>query len=171
MNGNKEAVLELLKNYDTEYELLEHDPMYTVEDIVRADLWKHENGIGAKNLFLRDGSGKHHFLIVVREDKQVDLKQMRNEIHSSRLSFASEERLKKYLGVSAGSVSPFGILNDEAREVAVFFDADLKKYEYLAVHPNDNRATVWIKTKVMIRIIEDHGNPFSWITVEQENKE
>ena len=50
-------------------------------------LWHHKDGIGAKNLFLRDGSGKRHFLVVIRDDKQADLKQVRAEIKSSRLSF------------------------------------------------------------------------------------
>lgn len=71
----------------------------------------------------------------------------------------------KYLGVSPGSVSPFGILNDRERQVSVFFDKDLKDYEYLAVHPNDNRATIWMKTELMVQIIKDHGNFFDWITI------
>ena len=127
MNDRK-IVLETLEKYHAQYELIEHEPMYTVEDIEKSGLWQHENGIGAKNLFLRDGSGKHHFLIVIREDKQADLKLVRNEIGSSRLSFASDERLDKYLKLKSGSVSPFGILNDDQREVAVFFDRDLKDY-------------------------------------------
>ncbi len=164
MNDRK-IVLDTLKRYHTTYELIEHEPMYTVEDIEKSGLWQHENGIGAKNLFLRDGSGKHHFLIVIREDKQADLKFVRDEIGSSRLSFASEERLEKYLKLQTGSVSPLGILNDENREVAVFFDKDLKQYEYLAVHPNDNTATIWMKTDILVQIIKDHGNSFDWISI------
>ena len=69
--------------------MFEHQAVYTVDEIEDSDLWNHENGIGAKNLFLRDGSGKHHFLVIIREDKQADLKKVRDEIGSSRLSFAS----------------------------------------------------------------------------------
>ena len=90
-----------------------HVPVYTVDEIEDSDLWNHENGIGAKNLFLRDGSGKHHFLVIIREDKQADLKKVRDEIGSSRLSFASAERLMKYLNIEPGSVSPLGVLNDQ----------------------------------------------------------
>lgn len=165
MMHNRRKVLDVLEQYGTRYEILEHEPMYTVEDIEKANLWNHQDGTGAKNLFLRDGSGKHHFLVVIKEDKQADLKMVRKEIQSSRLSFASGERLMKYLGVSPGSVSPFGILNDRERQVSVFFDKDLKDYEYLAVHPNDNRATIWMKTELMVQIIKDHGNFFDWITI------
>ena len=79
--------------------------------------------------------------MIIREDKQADLKKVRDEIGSSRLSFASAERLMKYLNIEPGSVSPLGILNDKECVVPVFFDEDLKEYEYIAVHPNDNTAT------------------------------
>ena len=97
MNENRKIVLDTLNEQNIEYEMFEHQAVYTVDEIEDSDLWNHENGIGAKNLFLRDGSGKHHFLVIIREDKQADLKKVRDEIGSSRLSFASAERLMKYV--------------------------------------------------------------------------
>ena len=146
MNENRKIVLDTLNEQNIEYEMFEHQAVYTVDEIEDSDLWNHENGIGAKNLFLRDGSGKHHFLVIIREDKQADLKKVRDEIGSSRLSFASAERLMKYLNIEPGSVSPLGVLNDQECVIPVFFDEDLKEYEYIAVHPNDNTATIWMKS-------------------------
>ena len=72
MNENRKIVLDTLNEQNIEYEMFEHQAVYTVDEIEDSDLWNHENGIGAKNLFLRDGSGKHHFLVIIREDKQVE---------------------------------------------------------------------------------------------------
>ena len=146
MNENRKIVLDTLNEQNIEYEMFEHQAVYTVDEIEDSDLWNHENGIGAKNLFLRDGSGKHHFLVIIREDKQADLKKVRDEIGSSRLSFASAERLMKYLNIEPGSVSPLGVLNDQECVIPVFFDEDLKEYEYIAVHPNDN--TAWKSSEI-----------------------
>ena len=165
MTEEGKKVLAVLDEKKIPYECMEHEPVYTVEEIQERNLLHHKDGIGAKNLFLRDGSGKRHFLVVVRDDKQADLKQVRAEIKSSRLSFASEERLERYLHVSPGSVSPLGILNDTECMVEVFFDQDLKQYSYMAVHPNDNRATLWMKTEDLVKIIKEHGNSFAWIRI------
>ena len=148
MNENRKIVLDTLNEQNIEYEMFEHQAVYTVDEIEDSDLWNHENGIGAKNLFLRDGSGKHHFLVIIREDKQADLKKVRDEIGSSRLSFASAERLMKYLNIEPGS------------------DEDLKEYEYIAVHPNDNTATIWMKLADLVNVIKLHGNQVKFINVE-----
>ena len=165
MNENRKIVLDTLNEQNIEYEMFEHQAVYTVDEIEDSDLWNHENGIGAKNLFLRDGSGKHHFLVIIREDKQADLKKVRDEIGSSRLSFASAQRLMKYLNIGPGSVSPLGILNDKECVVPVFFDEDLKEYEYIAVHPNDNTATIWMKLTDLLDVIKMHGNQVKFINV------
>ena len=65
----------------------------------------------------------------------------------------------------ATSLSPLGILNDTECMVEVFFDQDLKQYSYMAVHPNDNRATLWMKTEDLVKIIKEHGNSFAWIRI------
>ena len=80
MNENRKIVLDTLNEQNIEYEMFEHQAVYTVDEIEDSDLWNHENGIGAKNLFLRDGSGKHHFLVLNLEEKQADLKKVRDEI-------------------------------------------------------------------------------------------
>ena len=70
MNKNRKIVLDTLNEQNIEYEMFEHQAVYTVDEIEDSDLWNHENGIGAKNLFLRDGSGKHHFL-VIKTSRQI----------------------------------------------------------------------------------------------------
>jgi Ala-tRNA(Pro) deacylase len=101
----------------------------------------------------------------VAGDKTVDLKKLKQTIGSSRLSFASEERLMKHLKVTKGSVSPMGILNDDDLAVEVFIDEALKDSTCIGVHPNDNTATVWISCRDLEQVIRCHGNPFSYIPI------
>lgn len=68
-------------------------------------------------------------------------------------------RLRALLGLTPGSVTPPGVLNDTERRVHVFLDAAfLEPPARIGVHPNDNTATVWLHTKDLIALIEEHGN-------------
>lgn len=130
--------------------------VYTIEEMEELGLEKMEET--AKNLFLRDQKGKNHFLVVIRADKQVNLKELGEKLGGVRLSFASEERLEKYLGLKKGAVTPLGILNDTACAVKVFLDRDFLEKEEIGVHPNDNTASVYLKTADLMQIIKEHGN-------------
>ena len=149
---NKQEVIELLNNKNIEFEMVEHEAVFTMEDMDNLNLG--EKGTEVKNLFLRDEKGKNHFLVVAKEDTKIDLKTLKDKINSTKLSFASEERLQKYLGVTKGCVSPFGVLNDEQKEVKVFIDKNVENEAKIAVHPNDNTATVYIATKAVENIIK-----------------
>lgn len=138
-------------------------PVYTIEEI--DDLQYDTGGIVAKNLFLRNDNGKQHYLVVLEKSKTADLKQLRNELNSSRLSFASEDRLYKYLKLNKGSVTPLGIINDKECSVEVVFDKDLLDKEKIGVHPNDNTATVFIAFNDLIRVIESNGNKITYVKI------
>ena len=113
----------------------------------------------AKNLFVRDDKKRNYYLITVKGDKRVALKEFRKATQTRPLSFASEEYLMKLLGLTAGSVTPLGVLNDEERKVTVFLDRDFfEESGLIGVHPNDNTATVWLKAEDLVRLIGEHGN-------------
>ena len=102
--------------------------------------------------------------MVLQKDKQADLRALGEHL-GVKLSFASEERLMKYLGLEKGAVTPFGILNDTERAVEVLLDADLECMPLIGVHPNENTATVVLKPADLVRIIERHGNPVEYMKV------
>lgn len=113
----------------------------------------------AKNLFIRDDKKQNYYLVVVKGDKKVNLKEFKQKYKTRSLSFASEKELLDILGLVPGFVSPLGVLNDNERKVAVCIDYTLTLDEgIVGVHPNDNTATVWLKTIDLIRIIKEHGN-------------
>jgi Ala-tRNA(Pro) deacylase len=97
---------------------------------------------------------------VLRKDKKADLKELQAQLGTSRLGFASEERLQKYLNLTKGAVTPLGVLNDETRTIEVIFDRDLDGQACLGVHPNDNTATVWLSFESLVKFVADHGNTF-----------
>ena len=153
---NRQKVYAYLDNLGISYKVSEHPAVYTIEEMEKLDLDK-LGGI-VKNLFLRDNNGKRHFLVLMRQDKKVDLKGLQGKIDSKALKFASADRLEKYLGLEKGAVSPLGIINDQDRAVEVIIDNDLKKFDLLGVHPNDNTATVWLSFPDLEKVLRDHGN-------------
>ena len=95
----------------------------------------------------------------------MNLKELGVLLGGERLGFASESRLQKYLGVSHGSVSPLGVLNDDTNSVQVFLDSDILKWETIGVHPNDNTATIWLKPDDLKRLLEKSGNPYTELKI------
>lgn len=152
----RQKVYRYIEKAGVRYQVSEHPPVYTIEEMERLEL----DRIGGivKNLFLCDAKGKRLFLVMTRQDKKVDLKALQGKIGSAPLRFASPERLKKHLGLEKGAVSPFGVLNDQERSVEVVIDEDLKDFSLLGVHPNDNMATVWLSLADLERVIRGRGN-------------
>ncbi len=157
----KEDVYNKLRELEIPFEITEHQAVYTINEMKKINEMKIEDV--CKNLFLRDDRGKRHFLLVMSEEKTADLKSLRDQICSSRLGFASEERLSKYLGLTKGTVTPLGILNDKNHEVELLFDIDLAGRKRLGIHPCDNTATVWLSFDSLKKIIDHCGNPFRFV--------
>ena len=152
-----ELVYERLTALSIPYEVTDHAPVYTMEDMDAQGL--HDLGVLCKNLFVRDAKGKRHFLVVAREDTPVDLRTLGERLEAGKLSFASAQRLEKYLGVTTGAVSPFGLLHDTERAVTVVLDQSLQGEARLGIHPNDNTATVWLSWDALQKFIDAQENP------------
>ena len=152
----KQEVKSFLEEKNIPFEWVEHKAVYTIEEMEELGLESMDEI--AKNLFLRDQKGKRHFLVVIRADKQANLKELGEKLGVGKLSFASEERLEKYMGLKKGAVSPLGVLNDENCAVEVFFDEDFTKMPRIGVHPNENTASVYLSPEDLLRVIREHGN-------------
>ena len=159
---NKE-IFERLEQLEIEYEKIEHPVMFTMEEIAEYGLNSH--GHIPKNLVLRDVKGTRNMLVLVHGDKRADLRLIRDEIGSTKLSFASDQRLEKHLKVEKGSVSPFGIIYDTEKELEIYFDADLKKEDIVGCHPNDNTATLFLKFDDLVKYVKSCGHTISYIKV------
>ncbi len=161
VNEKKEKVYRLLEQLEIEYTLHEHPPIYTFEEA--KEHWRDLKGAQCKNLFLRNDKGNRHFLVVLEGAKTADLKEIAEKLAAGRLSFASASRLDRYLGLEAGSVSPFGLINDGEQEVEVVLDKDLKKAEAINFHPNVNTATITLSYPDFERFLQACGNSIVYI--------
>lgn len=161
---NKQEILDYLKEKNVLHEVTEHKAVYNMEEVSQIDIPYPE--AEAKNLFVRDDKKRNYYLITVKADKKVNLKEFRKENNTRALSFASEDKLKSIMGVIPGAVTPFGLLNDKELKVKFFIDKEFAKMGHLiAVHPNDNTATVYLKAEDLIDIIKEHGNQVEVITL------
>ena len=156
-------IYEFLDANNVSYERHDHQAVFTVEEskILSPEL----NGASTKNLFLRDKKGLRHFLVTVLEDKKVDLKALSYVLDSSRLSFASPERLKKHLGIEPGSVSLLALVKDSENNVEVFIDKEIWEDEAILCHPLVNTSTLVVPHKDMKSFLEKTGHGVRLIEV------
>ena len=147
---------QILAEHHIEYERFDHPAVYTVEDVKR--LVPPLPAAKTKNLFLRDHKGRRHFLVIVPADKRVDIKALNAAIGSSRLSFGSAKRLKKFLGVDPGSVTIFALVNDSDHKVELIIDKSLWKQEAFQFHPLVNTSTLLISNDNLKRFLALTGH-------------
>jgi len=156
-----ENVFKKLDSLGIKYEVFNHEAVYTVEEADRLNL-----GIdGAKNksLFLRNAKGDKYYLVMLNGNKMLDLVKLQSLLNETKLSFASPERLLKYIRLTPGSVSPFGLVNDNDHEVHAVVDTQLLGYENLAFHPNINTMTVSLTTDDFKKYLENSGNKIFYL--------
>jgi Ala-tRNA(Pro) deacylase len=142
------------------YERHDHPPVFTVDEALVQ--WQGIEAAHCKNLFLRNKKGNRHYLVVAEHDRPVSIQRIAELVGDDRLSFASPERLLKYLGLMPGSVSPLGLINDAAHEVRVVVDAGLRERPRVGFHPNVNTATIVIATTDFERFLAWTGNEVRW---------
>ena len=156
-------IYKFLDSINVSYERFDHPAVYTVSEAKK--LSPEMDGASTKNLFLRDKKGIRHFLVVVPQDKQVDLKELSSILEASRLSFASPDRLKKYLGIEPGSVSILALLNDPEKTVEVFVDNELWNAEIILCHPLVNTSTLAITRDGIKQFLEKTGHNLMLVEV------
>lgn len=152
---NSQEILSMLDQQQIDYQVVNHPAVYTAEE---ADKYTADYHFArAKNLFLHD---KHHlYLVMMRDDQRLDMKQLRQQLESGRLSFAKEQQLTAILGVTTGAVSPFNLLNDQQHQVKVVVDKGLlAESPLIGCHPNVNTQTVIIKISDLLEMIRQWGN-------------
>ncbi|MGD9044102.1 MAG: prolyl-tRNA synthetase associated domain-containing protein [Desulfobacterales bacterium] len=157
---------QILAEHQIEYERYDHPAVYTVEDVKR--LVPSLPAVKTKNLFLRDHKGKRHFLVIVPAEKRVHIKALHAVIGSSRLSFGSARRLKKYLGVDPGAVTIFGLINDPDHEVELILDESLWAHETFQFHPLVNTRTLVISRANLERFLTITGHEVKTLDVPEQ---
>lgn len=162
MNGDPKLYA-LLNELGIEYEYIEHPEAPTIE--IAKQYWAGHDARHCKNLFFRNHKGNQHYLVLLDCDADMDIHAIEHKLHQGKLSFASSERLMRYLGVKPGSVTPFGLINDAEHHVVVFVDENLRNAERVSFHPCDNRASLIIKRSDLELFLNNRGNRWEWLQV------
>ncbi|WP_411328799.1 prolyl-tRNA synthetase associated domain-containing protein [Anaerofustis stercorihominis] len=152
---NKQETYEYFKNSNIDYEVVEHEKVFTIDEVDELNIPGKEKI--AKNLFLRDDKKLNYYLVTLPAHKKADLKSLRKEIGSRRLSFAQNKDVENILNVTAGSVTPIAVINDVGNKVISVFDEELKN-KVIGIHPMENSATVFISFEDLIKSIKDYQN-------------
>jgi len=159
----KEKVFKVLSELDIDYILTNHPPVPTVEEAEK--YWVDLDSAHCKNLFFRNHKGNKHYLVLLDYHQSLAIKDLEQRLKQGKISFASAERLDKYLGLIAGSVSPFGLINDLENHVHVFIDKNLEHVEKISFHPNDNTATLVLSLRDFIKFLRWSGNTYEFINL------
>lgn len=165
MTPQETPVYARLEALGIEYSRYEHPAVATAE---AADVhWSVIDAVHCKNLFLRNQKGTRHYLLIVPHLKRANLRAVADQIGDGKLSFGSADRLMAHLGVTPGSVSPFGLLHNTTRDVRVVLDRDLELApdDLISFHPNINTVTVTLKFGDFERFLAACGNPIQHVTV------
>ena len=149
-------LLSRLDELGVAHSTIDHVPVFTVEEARR--LRGRIAGAHSKNLFVRDKK-ERHWLVSCLSERPVDLRWLATELGTKRLTFCSPRRLFGYLGIRAGAVSPFAVINDRGRVVRVAIDEDLLAGEPLNFHPLDNSQTTSVSRAGLMRFLEAEGHP------------
>ena len=162
MTPQEQQVQEALAALAISFVRHEHPPVATADEA--EEHWADIDATHCKNLFLRNPKGNRHYLVILKHPKRADLRSVADQIGDGKLSFGSPERLMTHLGLTPGSVSPFGLINDASNDVRVFLDHDLKS-ERISFHPNINTVTITLSRPDFEQFLVSCGNTVQYVTV------
>lgn len=156
----KNLLLKKLEDLKIEYKDFQHEPLLTVEQALAVA--SHIPGAQCKNLFLKD-SKNNLFLIVAVHDTKIMLKSLSKYLKAPELRFADPNLLMEYLGVLPGSVTPFGLVNDNNHKIKVILDSRIFDYKQAGFHPLENTSTTLISTEDLKKFVSSCLNEYQII--------
>ncbi len=157
------SVYDILSDLNISYVKHDHPAVFTVAESEAYDV--QFEGVKTKNLFLTNKTGDAYYLLVVDAKTRVDVKKVTAFVNEQKLSFASPEKLFDYLELTPGSVSPFGLINDQEKVVTVLIDKSLMTHDKIGFHPNENTATLIITTSDFKKFLDATGNKVFYLEV------
>ena len=160
-----DALLEEMRAAGIDFDFYQHAPLRTVEDaktVQGAVIPQTPGCINIKNLYLRDRK-KRNYLVVLEQDRKVDLNALGEQIGAGRVSFGSPERLMQHLGVRPGAVSPLAMITGAGMGVTLVMDRALHAAEFVHVHPLVNDRTVTLRSVDLIELLSGWGAPPVWL--------
>lgn len=154
-------VYEWLDRLGIKYDYYEHPPAPTAE--IASLYWKDIDAAHCKNLFFRNHKGNQHYLVIFHYQQNILIRDLEQSLKQGKLTFASPERMDRFLKIAPGSVSPFGLIHDKDHHVVIFLDENLQKYDRISFHPNLNEASLVLAFDDFIKYLKTVGNKYSFL--------
>lgn len=158
------TVYDFLNKLNIPFVRADHEAVHTIEACHEI-----EKVLGCeicKNLFLKNSKGDTHYLYLLPGEKKFNASLVSRALGSTRLSFASGEKMEEMLKITPGSVSIMGLINDREKKVNLVIDNDLKEKEFFACHPCINTSTMRFKTEdILDKFIPATEHECTFITV------
>jgi Ala-tRNA(Pro) deacylase len=169
MKNGDPRLYDLLEDLDISYEYHEHPPAPTIEEAIK--YWKDLDATHCKNLFFRNHKGNRHYLVILDHKQDLKIHDLEKLLKQGKLSFASPERMMKYLGVTPGSVSPLALINDKDRHVHLFIDENLRDSTTISFHPCINTASLVISYDDFLKFLAHLGNSMEYVKLYEQNQQ
>ena len=150
-----DKVKEYLNSMGIQFKIVEHEPAYTTEE---ADKYiEGHDGVRTKTMFICNKKKTNYYMIIMDDTKRLDMNKFKEIVSEKQMKMTSEESLKEKLGIKTGMVSPFGLLNNDEKDVKIYMDKEIITEEIMTFHPNDNTKTLFITTKDLFKYLENIG--------------
>lgn len=144
-----------LKELEIDFKIVDHPPAFTTEE---ADKYiEGHDGVRTKSMFLTDRKKKNFYLVILDDYKRLDMDRFKDIVGEKKVKMASENSLMEKMKLPAGTVSPFGLLNNENHDIKFFMDKEIVDEEIMTFHPNINEKTLFLKTKDLFKYLDNIG--------------
>ncbi|MDU5342376.1 MAG: prolyl-tRNA synthetase associated domain-containing protein [Anaerococcus sp.] len=150
-----------LKELEIDFKIVDHPPAFTTEE---ADKYiEGHDGVRTKSMFLTDRKKKNFYLVILDDYKRLDMDRFKDIVGEKKVKMASENSLMEKMKLPAGTVSPFGLLNNEDHDIKFFMDKEIADEEIMTFHPNTNDKTLFLKTKDLYKYLDNIGYEVNFI--------
>ena len=150
-----QQVANKLQELGITYDVVDHPPAFSTE---QADSYiEGLEGVRTKSMFLTNKKKTQYYLLIMDDKKPLDMDDFKAQVGANRIRMASLDSLAEKMNLPAGTVSPFGLLNNEEKDIHVNFDKEIVSEDVMTFHPNTNEKTIFIKTQDLFRFLESIG--------------
>ncbi len=155
-----QAITDILDNLKIDYKIYCHKPTFRCDEARDVDIpW-----MRVKSLLLRNKKKTRFFMIVTTDEKKLDMNHLRKSLGESKLWFASPELMHELIALEPGHVSPYALINNEEKNIEVFFDTDIKG-QPVGFHPLQNTQTIVTNLDNVERFLDFLGFEYAYLEI------
>lgn len=148
-------VMDKLNELSIKVQIVEHEPALTTE---QADKFiEGIEGVRTKTMFLTNRKKKNFYLVIMDDAKRLDMDKFKGITEEKQIKIASAESLAEKMRLVPGVVSPFGLLNNDDKDIKVYIDKEIITQDRMSFHPNTNEKTIFINTTDLIKYLNSIG--------------